>query len=70
MTTILNDNREHLEDSKREFVSGDVVEPGAYVDVETGATVRILENDELPEGRAVIRYRRRFQRVDEMAKAA
>ena len=70
MTTILNNTWGNLENAKREFVSGDVVEPGVYVDVETGAMVRVLENDELPEGRAVIHYRRRFRRVEELAKAA
>ncbi len=48
-----------------EFVSGQEVEPGLYVDVETGALVRIQERDELPEGSRLIRYRRRFYRIDE-----
>ena len=49
---------------EREYDSGDVVEPGAYVDVETGALVTIRETDELPEGTRVVRYRRRFRKVE------
>ena len=48
-----------------EFGSGQEVEPGLYVDVETGALVRIQERDELPEVSRLIRYRRRFYRIDE-----
>jgi hypothetical protein len=70
MTTVVNNSVENLENKNHEFVSGDVVEPGVYVDVETGAMVRVLESDELPDGRAVIHYRRRFQRVDGLAEAA
>lgn len=70
MKSVVDNNVENLDSKKREFVSGDVVEPGVYVDVETGAMVHVLVNDELPEGRAVIHYRRRFQRVDGLAKAA
>ena len=48
----------------REFQSGDIVDPGTYVDIETGATVEVREADSLPEGRRVVTYARRFQRVD------
>lgn len=44
------------------FDSGDVVEPGLYVDIETGATIQVCEADELPAGRRVVTYRRRFRR--------
>ena len=54
-----------LKNEGREYGSGDVVEPGLYVDIETGATVLVREPDELPEGSRVIRYRRRFQRVED-----
>ena len=54
-TTILSE--------EREYGSGDVVEPGYYVDLETGSVVQIKEPDELPEGNRVVRYRRRFRRV-------
>ncbi len=48
----------------QEFGSGEIVEPGVYLDVDTGAVVQIRERDELPEGNRVVRYRRRFRRVD------
>lgn len=47
-----------------EFASGDVVEPGDYIDLETGAIVRVHERDELPVGYKEIQYRRRFRKVD------
>ena len=47
----------------REYGSGEVVEPGYYVDLETGAVVQVRETDELPDGSRVIQYRRRFRRV-------
>jgi hypothetical protein len=47
-----------------EYISGDVVEPGEYVDIETGAKVFIHERDELPSGHKEIEYRRRFRKVD------
>ena len=49
---------------EREFVSGEVVEPGVYVDVESGVIVRVAEPDELPEGRMVMRYDRRFRKIE------
>lgn len=55
-----------LEPKVREYGSGEIVEPGVYVDVETGAVVQIRESDELPEGSRVVRYRRRFRRVDSL----
>lgn len=53
-----------------EFVSGEIVPPGVYVDVESGATVRVAVADELPEGRVVMRYSRRFRRVEQGIKQA
>lgn len=47
------------------FDSGEFVEPGLYVDIETGATVQVCEKDELPTGRRVVTYRRRFRRLDD-----
>jgi hypothetical protein len=52
-----------LEAQPREYGSGDIVEPGDYIDLETGAMVHVHERDELPAGRIVI-YHRRFRRVD------
>lgn len=49
--------------SGEEFGSGEVVEPGVYIDVETGSVVQIQERDELPEGSRVVSYQRRFRRV-------
>jgi hypothetical protein len=61
MVTLLDKNtNEHTS----EYTSGEVVEPGVYVDVETGAIVKVNERDELPQGRRVVMYRRRFRRVD------
>ena len=48
----------------QEFGSGEVVEPGVYLDMDTGAVVQIRERDELPEGNRIVRYRRRFRRVE------
>ena len=48
----------------QEFGSGEVVEPGVYLDMDTGAVVQVRERDELPEGNRIIRYRRRFRRVE------
>jgi hypothetical protein len=56
---------------EREYGSGEIVEPGYYVDLETGTIVQVRETDELPEGNRVVRYRRRFRRVPaEALKAA
>ncbi len=54
----------------QEFVSGEIVPPGVYVDVENGATVRVAVADELPEGRVVMRYSRRFRRVEQAIRQA
>lgn len=53
-----------LETMPREYGSGEVVEPGVYIDVETGAIIKVNERDELPDGRRVVRYNRRFRRLD------
>lgn len=47
-----------------EFVSGEIVTPGIYVDVQTGATITMREEDELPEGVRVLRFARRFRRLE------
>ena len=47
----------------REYVSGEIVEPGTYLDVTTGAVVQVQERDELPDGSRMIHYSRRFRRV-------
>ena len=51
----------------QEYGSGEIVEPGVYLDMDTGALVQIRERDELPEGNRVVRYRRRFRRVESAA---
>ncbi len=50
--------------SLRLFASGECVEPGLYRDIETGATIRMLEHDELPDRVVLVRVKRRFTRVD------
>ncbi len=47
----------------RDYASGDVVEPGVYIDVENGAVVQIHERDELPDGSRLIHYARRFRKI-------
>lgn len=66
MTNVLEKGETRPEN---EFVSGEVVEPGLYVDLETGAKVQVVAPDELPEGSVTLRYRRRFRKV-ETARAA
>ena len=53
-----------LAKTPEEYRSGEVVEPGVYLDMDTGAVVQVRERDELPEGNRIIRYRRRFRRVE------
>jgi hypothetical protein len=53
--------------SLKEYTSGETVEPGHYVDVETGAIVHVHEADELPVGRRVILYRRKFRKIESAA---
>lgn len=48
----------------REYGSGEVVEPGIYMDVESGAVVEVYERDELPQGVRIVQYARRFRRLD------
>lgn len=48
-----------------EFDSGEIVEPGTYKDVDTGSVIHVHEADELPHGTKVVRYRRRFRRLDD-----
>lgn len=47
-----------------EFVSGEKVEPGVYVDVETGATLTLMVADVLPDTVRLIHCQRRFRRVN------
>jgi len=49
---------------EREYASGEVVDPGVYIDLDTGSVVQMRATDELPEGSRVVRYQRRFKRVD------
>ena len=58
-----------FEPNHNEYESGDVVAPGVYIDVDTGAVVKINQPDELPEGQRLIHYRRRFRRVGNLAAA-
>ncbi|HLI49728.1 MAG TPA: hypothetical protein VKV18_13710 [Chthonomonas sp.] len=60
MSNLLVTNREE------EFVSGEVVEPGVYEDLESGAILEIREPDVLPEGARVVHYRRRFRRIGQL----
>ena len=53
-----------------EYRSGEVVEPGVYRDMDTGALVQIRERDELPEGNRVVSYHRRFRRVEPTQRTA
>lgn len=52
-----------LKAKPREYESGDIVEPGDYIDLETGAMVHVRERDELPEGARIVHYHRHFRRV-------
>ena len=61
MTSVLEKGETRPEN---EFVSGEIVEPGLYVDLETGAKVQVVAPDELPEGSVMLRYRRRFRKVN------
>jgi hypothetical protein len=47
----------------RDYRSGEEVEPGIYLDMETGDVVHVLERDTLPEGMRVVHYARRFRKV-------
>jgi hypothetical protein len=47
-----------------EYKSGDIVEPGEYIDIETGSRIHIHERDELPAGHKDVEYERRFRKVD------
>ena len=65
VNNILKSTIEHPgANGEREFVSGEIVEPGVYVDVESGVIVRVAEPDELPDGRMVMRYDRRFRKIE------
>ncbi len=55
--------KQTLKLDEREYGSGELVEPGAYVDLETGAVIEVKLADTLPEGHKVIEYRRRFRKI-------
>jgi hypothetical protein len=59
MPTVLNA-------TVREYGSGEIVEPGVYMDVDTGAVVEIYERDELPQEVRLVHYSRRFRRLDSL----
>jgi len=48
---------------EREYASGEVVEPGVYIDLDSGSVVQMRATDELPEGSRIVHFRRRFKRV-------
>jgi hypothetical protein len=52
------------------FVSGEVVEPGTYRDVNTGEIITVFHTDTLPEEVRIVRYPRRFYRLTEAAEKA
>lgn len=47
----------------RDYCSGEEVEPGIYLDMETGDVVHVLERDTLPDGVRVVHHVRRFRKV-------
>ena len=49
---------------EREYASGEVVDPGVYIDLDTGSVVQMRATVELPEGSRIVHYRRRFKRID------
>lgn len=49
--------------SVREYWSGETVDPGIYIDMETGDVVRVEERDTLPERVEVVHTTRRFRRL-------
>ncbi|GDX41152.1 hypothetical protein LBMAG21_14440 [Armatimonadota bacterium] len=48
----------------RVFRSGEEVDPGVYIDMDSGDVIKVNERDSLPEGIQVIRYLRRYRRVE------
>ena len=48
----------------REYGSGEAVEPGIYMDIDTGDIVEVYQPDELPEGIRLVRYTRRFRLME------
>lgn len=65
MTTIIDARARFAPHTLDEFISGEVVAPGVYVDVESGATVEVREADTLPEGRQLVSYTRRFRKLEQ-----
>lgn len=53
--------------SSEEFISGQEVEPGTYLDIEAGTVIHVQEKDFLPEGRRVIEYTRKFRKIEQAA---
>ena len=58
--TVMNSRKRKV----NEYRSGDIVEPGEYIDMESGAKIHIHERDELPAGHKDVEYQRRFRKVD------
>ena len=56
--------------SKDVFVSGEVVEPGTYRDVRTGAIVTLFHADTLPDEVRIQRLPRRFNRIERAVSAS
>ena len=49
----------------REYLSGELVQPGVYLDVDNGAIIQVHVVDELPEGSKIVEYKRRFRMVSD-----
>lgn len=64
MAEIIEASRRFAPPTPNEFMSGETVEPGVYVDIETGATLTLMVADVLPDSVQLIRLRRRFRRVE------
>lgn len=47
----------------REYTSGELVQPGVYIDMDSGAIIEVHVADELPEGSKIVEYKRRFRMV-------
>ena len=61
MSAVLEQN---YDATTSEFDSGETVDPGVYVDLDSGSIVKVQERDTLPEGVRVVHYNRRFRRVE------
>lgn len=54
-----------LTGTEREYVSGQQAPPGVYIDTTTGAKVTLRMEDELPEGMKLMRFERRYRRMEQ-----